>query len=143
MSTTKTPTQEKTDPLIGTQRETESAVEAAQTPEKEVTMHKAPMGSPQHSRKIAGVLGLLLGGLGAHRFYLGFVKVGALQAAVTLAAFLTVMITGLVVSPDAMLGYILVGIGVAMLGMVWGASEGIAILLGAMPYDANRHPLSD
>ena len=62
----------------------------------------------QKSRLVGGLLGILLGGLGIHRFYLGYVGIGVLQIVVTFLTF-----------------------GV---GAVWGFIEGIMILVGADPF---------
>lgn len=69
------------------------------------------------SKLAAGLLGILLGGLGVHRFYLGYVGIGIAQIAVTLVTF-----------------------GV---GSIWGFIEGILILTGSMNKDAQGRPLKD
>jgi TM2 domain-containing membrane protein YozV len=73
----------------------------------------------QKSRLIGGLLGILLGGLGVHRFYLGHVGIGVLQIVVTFLTF----------------GF----------GAVWGFIEGIMILVGAEPFkrDARGIPLKE
>ena len=70
------------------------------------------------SRLAAGVLGIVLGWLGIHRFYLGYIGTGIAQIAVTLFTC---------------------GIG----GTIWGLIEGILILTGAFNKDANGQPLKD
>jgi hypothetical protein len=63
-------------------------------------------------------LGILLGGLGIHRFYLGYVGIGIAQIAVTI-----------------------VTLGV---GSIWGLVEGILILTGnGITKDAQGRPLRD
>lgn len=76
-------------------------------------------GMEQKSRLIAGLLGILLGSLGIHRFYLGYTTIGVVQIVVT---FVTLGIGG-----------------------VWGFIEGIMILVGADPFrrDANGIPLKE
>lgn len=69
----------------------------------------------QKSKLTAGLLGIFLGGLGIHSFYLGFTRRGVLQIVVT---FLTLGV-----------------------GSLWGFIEGILILVDKMPYDANGQPL--
>jgi len=69
------------------------------------------------SRLAAGLLGILLGGLGVHRFYLGYVGIGIAQVAVSLVT----------------LGF----------GAIWGFIEGILILTGSMNKDAKGNPLRD
>jgi len=72
----------------------------------------------QKSRIAAGILGILLGGLGIHRFYLGYVGIGIAQIAVTI-----------------------VTLGV---GSIWGLVEGILILTGnGITKDAQGRPLRD
>jgi TM2 domain-containing membrane protein YozV len=73
----------------------------------------------QKSRLIGGLLGILLGGLGVHRFYLGHIGIGVLQIVVTFLTF-----------------------GV---GAIWGFVEGIMILVGAEPFkrDARGVPLKE
>lgn len=68
------------------------------------------------SRLTAGLLGIFLGGLGVHRFYLGYTSVGVLQILVTLAT--------------------------CGIGALWGLTEGIVILSGSgLQTDANGVPL--
>jgi TM2 domain-containing membrane protein YozV len=73
----------------------------------------------QKSRLVAGLLGILLGGLGIHRFYLGHVGIGIAQIAVTVVTF----------------GF----------GALWGFIEGIMILVGAQSFrtDARGVPLKE
>ena len=77
------------------------------------------MASEQKSKLVAGILGILLGAWGIHRFYLGDTKMGVIQIVVTLVTF---------------------GI-----GGIWGFIEGIMILVGADPFkvDARGIPLKD
>ena len=67
------------------------------------------------SKMVAGILGIILGGLGIHRFYLGFVVLGIVQIVVTFITF----------------GF----------GALWGFVEGILILSGSMNKDAKGRPL--
>jgi hypothetical protein len=73
----------------------------------------------QKSRLVGGLLGILLGGLGIHRFYLGYTAIGILQIVVTFLTF----------------GF----------GAIWGFVEGIMILVGAEPFkrDARGVPLKE
>lgn len=69
------------------------------------------------SRLAAGILGIFLGGLGVHRFYLGYVGIGILQ---------------IILTPCF-------GI-----GAIWGFIEGVMILCGAgITTDARGNPLRD
>ena len=69
------------------------------------------------SRLAAGILGIFVGGLGVHRFYLGYTGLGIAQIAVTLVTF--------------------------GLGALWGFIEGILILTGNFNRDAKGLPLRD
>jgi len=77
--------------------------------------YRGPQGEPVKSKLVAGLLGLLLGWAGAHRFYLGFYKIGILQIIVTVLT----------------LGA----------GAIWGFTEGALILMGRIEMDAKRRPL--
>ena len=78
----------------------------------------APVAGPpteQKSKLAAGLLGVLLGGLGIHRFYLGYNTIGVIQLLLT-------VVTG----------------GIAW---IWGFIEGILILTGSLNKDADGNPL--
>ncbi|MFW0772874.1 NINE protein [Paenarthrobacter nitroguajacolicus] len=79
---------------------------------------------PQPKSKIAaGLLGIFLGGLGIHRFYLGYTTIGVIQLVLTVV------------------------VGIFTFGLVglWGLIEGIMILAGADYFrrDAKGVPLRD
>ncbi len=68
------------------------------------------------SKMVAGILGIFLGGLGIHRFYLGYTGIGIVQIIVTC-----------------------VSLGA---GSLWGLIEGILILTGSvLQQDAKGIPL--
>ncbi|MSR98644.1 NINE protein [Arthrobacter sp. BL-252-APC-1A] len=71
------------------------------------------------SRLAAGLLGIFLGGLGIHRFYLGYTTLGVVQLLVTFFTF----------------GF----------GAIWGFVEGIMILAGAQSFrtDSRGVPLRE
>ena len=75
------------------------------------------------SRVAAGLLGIFLGCFGAHRFYLGYNGIGAIQLGLTLAGFLV---------PPVLCCMPLVAL--------WGFVEGIFCLLGWI-HDAQGRPL--
>ncbi|MEK6643987.1 MAG: NINE protein [Planctomycetota bacterium] len=75
-------------------------------------------------RVIAGLLGIFLGGLGVHRFYLGYTGIGLLML---LVSILTGKLTG--------------GVGCSIVH-VWGAIEGVIILCGGFK-DTDGRPLRD
>jgi TM2 domain-containing membrane protein YozV len=75
-----------------------------------------PLGYSWRNRWVAGALGILLGGLGVHRFYLGFTGVGIIMV------ILCVCTAGIVSG-------------------VWGFIEGILCFCGAMR-DVDGRPLS-
>jgi len=77
------------------------------------------------SRLAAGLLGIFLGHLGVHRFYLGYTTIGVVQLLMTLVfSWVTCGITFLAAA-------------------VWGVIEGIMILTGAIACDALGNPLGD
>jgi TM2 domain-containing membrane protein YozV len=78
-----------------------------------------PPGVQPKSRMAAGILGILLGGFGVHRFYLGYTNIGIIQ--------------------------ILVTVFTCGLGSIWGLVEGILILVKNENFltDANGVPLAD
>ncbi|MEY2410049.1 MAG: hypothetical protein QOF48_2719 [Verrucomicrobiota bacterium] len=70
------------------------------------------------SKVVAGVFGILLGGLGIHRFYLGYIGIGIAQILVTVCTFGA--------------------------GAIWGLIEGILILTGSsITTDAEGRSLKD
>ena len=75
----------------------------------------------QKSKLVAGLLGILLGGLGVHNFYLGYTGKAVAQL---LIALLTC------------------GFG-ATVTLVWGLIEGIMILTGSINKDGKGNPLKD
>ena len=76
------------------------------------------------SKIAGGLLGIFLGSLGVHNFYLGYTSKGVAQLLLTL------------------IGWILCGIGPVVAG-IWGLIEGILILTGSIDKDAEGNPLSD
>lgn len=71
------------------------------------------------SKLVAGLLGILLGGFGVHRFYLGYTAIGIVQIVVTLLT--------------------------CGIGSLWGLVEGVLYLVGASGWttDADGRPLKD
>ena len=67
------------------------------------------------SRLAAGILGVVLGPFGVHRFYLGYVGIGIIQIVVTIVT--------------------------AFIGGLWGFIEGIIILAGGDWNDSEGRPL--
>lgn len=77
------------------------------------------------SKMAAGLLGIFLGSLGIHNFYLGYTTKAVIQLLVTL-------IGGVFTC------------GIASIAIyVWGLVEGIMILTGSINTDANGNPLKD
>jgi TM2 domain-containing membrane protein YozV len=88
--------------------------------ESTMTYPYPPPYDPLAKSKIAaGLLGIFLGGLGIHRFYLGFTTIGVIQIVVTLVT--------------------------CGLGAIWGTVEGILYLVGASGFttDAEGRPLKE
>ena len=82
-------------------------------------------GQAAKSRMAAGLLGIFLGCLGIHRFYLGYTGIGLVQ--------LLVSVIG---------GALTCGIATCGVG-VWGLVEGILLLTGSLDRDASGKPLRD
>jgi TM2 domain-containing membrane protein YozV len=83
---------------------------------------------PQKSRLAAGLLGIFFGGLGVHRFYLGYTGIGALMLILQVIGWLTMCL---------FIGFFLsIPVG------IWGTIEGILILVGVMNRDAFGRPLT-
>lgn len=88
------------------------------------TNRKVVYEGAQKSKIAAGVLGILLGTLGIHNFYLGYTSKAIAQ-----------LLLGTV-------GVILCGIG-PVASAIWGLVEGIMILTGSIDTDGNGVPLKD
>ena len=85
----------------------------------------------RRSKMVAGILGILLGGLGIHRFYLGYTTIGLVMLISQIVGQIIAIVT-------CGVGYIIpAGI------EIWGLIEGIMILVGTMNEDADGNPLSD
>ena len=77
------------------------------------------------SRLVAGLLGILLGVLGIHRFYLGYTAIAVTQLGLGLAGILTCGIT-------------------SCISAIWGLVEGILILTGStITADSQGIPLKE
>lgn len=76
----------------------------------------AAVGGEQKSKLVAGLLGIFLGGLGIHNFYLGYTGKAIAQIVLSFCF----------------------GI-----GAIWGLIEGIMILCGSIKTDAKGVPLKD
>lgn len=84
-----------------------------------------PEGYPQKSRLAAGILGILVGTLGLHNFYLGNSQRGLIQILVaTLGSIITC------------------GLGTVAM-MIWGIVEGVQILEHKINTDSNGVKLKD
>lgn len=73
------------------------------------------------SKIAAGLLGILLGSLGVHNFYLGYKGKGTAQLLITLLSFGTL----------------------SLISSIWGLVEGILILTGSINTDSEGNPLSE
>ncbi len=73
------------------------------------------------SKVVAGLLGIFLGALGIHNFYLGYNNKGLTQL------LLTILSCGIL----------------GVISEIWGFIEGIQILTGTISVDANGKPLSE
>ena len=75
----------------------------------------------QKSKMVAGILGILLGGLGVHNFYLGYIGKAVAQL------LITILSCGFL-SPAS---------------IIWGLIEGIFILTGKIAVDGKGNALKD
>ena len=73
------------------------------------------------SKIVAGILGILLGSLGVHNFYLGYTGKAVAQLLITLLSCFTL----------------------SFISGIWGLIEGIMILCGNIDRDANGRKLVD
>lgn len=73
------------------------------------------------SKLVAGLLGILIGGLGVHNFYLGFTGKGVAQLLLSLLSF----------------GFL------SWISAIWGLVEGIMILVDQNPKDAKGKKLRE
>ena len=80
-----------------------------------------PIGAQQKSKIAAGLLGIFLGGLGIHNFYLGYTNRAIAQL------LISVLSCGML----------------AAVSSIWGLVEGIQILTGSINVDANGVPLGE
>ena len=95
-----------------------------QTQQPGVAQPIAPAQPGAKSKICAGLLGVFLGYLGIHNFYLGYTGKGIAQ--------LLICIIG---------AFVLCGLG-PIITWVWGLIEGIMILCGSITTDANGVPLT-
>jgi len=82
---------------------------------------QAPVGYEQKSKLAAGLLGILVGGLGVHNFYLGYTGKAIAQLLITVLSFGAL-------SP---------------ISSIWCLIEGIMILAGSIKVDGKNIPLKD
>ena len=83
--------------------------------------NNANTNAPQKSKIAAGLLGIFLGGLGVHNFYLGYTGKAVAQLLISLLSC----------------GFLAWG------SAIWGLIEGILILTGSISVDGNGNPLKD
>ena len=81
----------------------------------------SPAGYEQKSRIVAGILGILLGSLGIHNFYLGYTGRGIAQLLISLCSCFTL----------------------SVVSGIWGLIEGIMLLTQQGQVDAKGVPLKD
>lgn len=84
----------------------------------------APTGAQPKQKIVAALLGILLGWLGIHRFYLGYNTIGIVQLVLGLLGIFTCGIT-------------------TFAAWVWGIIDGVMILTGSLRTDAQGVPLRD
>lgn len=86
-----------------------------------VALKNVAVGGEQKSKMAAGLLGIFLGSLGIHNFYLGFIGKALAQLLISVLTC---------------------GFGAVVSG-IWGLIEGIMILTGSIDKDAKGVPLKD
>jgi TM2 domain-containing membrane protein YozV len=94
--------------------------------EKDVKRNQSQTFNPQtepKSKLVAGLLGIFVGSLGIHNFYLGYTNRGVIQLLLSTVGSIVIV------------GPIIAG--------VWGLIEGIQILSGTINTDANGTKLTD
>lgn len=77
----------------------------------------------QKSKIVAGILGIFVGTLGIHNFYLGYNEKAIIQLLLSTVGVLLII------------GPVIAGL--------WGLVEGVLILVGSINVDANGVPLKD
>ncbi|MCE9589762.1 MAG: TM2 domain-containing protein [Planctomycetes bacterium] len=127
------------DPLVGTQEHPDQLVEVMLEPESEAAEWPTS-GTPEKSHILAGVLGILFGVAGVHRFYLAYFKVAFFQLALFVIVFGAVTAYG-VATAMPMTSTLIIATFASALFWLWGAVEGAMILAGLMPHDGHGHPL--
>ena len=88
-----------------------------QQAENNTAMYDMNVSSERKSRLVAGLLQIFLPGLAVGRFYLGYTQIAIIQ--------------------------ILVSIVTCGIGAIWPVIDGILIIVGKVPTDANGTPLRD
>ena len=87
----------------------------------ETTTQTTQASGEQKSKLVAGLLGILVGSLGIHNFYLGYTGKAIAQLLITVLSC----------------GFL------AIASEIWGLIEGIMILTGSIDKDAKGNPLKD
>lgn len=82
---------------------------------------QGPVDPNAKSKMAAGLLGIFLGSLGVHNFYLGYTGKGIAQLLITVLTC---------------------GVG-SLISGIWGLVEGVQILTGSINVDAQGRPLKD
>lgn len=100
----------------------ENTTSSEEIPVKEATVVNNNQTNPNAKSKIAaGLLGIFLGSLGIHNFYLGYTGKAIAQLLISLLSCGTL----------------------AVVSEIWGLIEGIMILTESINTDANGNPLKD
>lgn len=81
------------------------------------------------SRALAGVLAILVGGLGVHNFYLGYNQKAIIQLIMFIIGVLTTCL--------------IIGLFIMSAASIWGLVEGIMIFTGKINTDGNGNLLTD
>lgn len=108
----------------GSYVEQPAAQPAAQQPAQQAGAAPAAVGTPTKSKLAAGLLGVFVGWLGVHRFYLGYTGIGVAQLLLSVLGVFTCGIT-------------------TTAAWIWGLIDGILILVGTIDRDAQGRPLKE
>ena len=118
-----------------------------------VWQEPTPENKGTKSSIVAGLLGIFLGSLGVHNFYLGFKKKAVVQLllsvfGVIFSALYGVLLAGFIFGYDSFvllfgILFLLAGIVCMMISGIWALVEGIMLLCGAKKTDGKGNPLKD
>ncbi len=118
--------------------------------EEERVYEESNYPAERKSKVVAGLLGIFLGSIGAHNFYLGYKAKAIWQVAITGGSLVLGFLIIIISIPLAfiIIGYFTMFFGYALCFVpagvgLWGLIEDLMILGGAISTDGNGIPLKD